>query len=110
MLPLRRVAVLGAGTMGARIAAHFASAGYPVDLLDLTSKAVLDGIEKVKFYSEAARRLIAPGNFDDDLERVRACDWIVEAVAENIEIKRRLWTRVASLRTPGTIVSTNTSG
>jgi 3-hydroxyacyl-CoA dehydrogenase len=110
MLPLRRVAVLGAGTMGARIAAHFASAGYPVDLLDLTSKAVLDGIEKVKFYSEAARRLIAPGNFDDDLERLRACDWIVEAVAENLEIKRRLWSRVAALRTPGTVVSTNTSG
>lgn len=109
--------------MGARIAAHFANAGFPVDLLDIVlpdqpkrSAAALAGIESaakqkpVGFYTDAARSLIRPGNFDDDLDRVAACDWIVEAVAEKLEIKRRLWTRVAALRKPGTIVSTNTSG
>src|SRR5438477_6104232 len=121
MTPLRRVAVLGAGTMGARIAAHFANAGFPVDLLDIMNPdqpnrnaAALAGIESaakqrpVGFFTDAAKSLIAPGNFEDDLERVRRCDWIIEAVAENLAIKRALWTRVAALRSPGTVVSTNT--
>src|SRR3954468_22399918 len=123
MTPLRRVAVRGAGTMGARIAAHFANAGFPVDLLDITlpdkpsrSAAALAGLESaakqrpVGFYTDAAKALITPGNFDDHLERVRRCDWIIEAVAENLLIKRRLWSEVAELRTPGSVVSTNTSG
>src|SRR5581483_10180812 len=123
MKPLRRVAVLGAGTMGSRIAAHFANAGFPVDLLDVVlpdmpkrNAAALAGIENAArqkptaFYTDAAKALIAPGNFEDDLDRVKACDWIIEAVAENLEIKRALWTKVAALRKPGTIVSTNTSG
>src|ERR1035441_9671481 len=123
MRPLRRVAVLGAGTMGARIAAHFANAGFPVDLLDIVipdppkrNAAALAGIENaaqqkpVAFFTDAAMRLIAPGNFEDDLGRLRQCDWIVEAVSENLEIKRRLFERVAQVRTPGTILSTNTSG
>src|SRR5262245_32742030 len=123
MRPLRRVAVLGAGTMGSRIAAHFANAGFPVDLLDIVlpdqkqrNAAALAGLDSasrqkpVGFFSDAAKPLITPGNFDDDLGRVRAADWILEAVSENLEIKRDLWRRVAALRTPGTIVSTNTSG
>ncbi len=123
MKPLRRVAVLGAGTMGARIAAHFANAGFPVDLLDIVlpdqpkrNAAALAGIENaskqrpVAFFTDAAKALITPGNFEDDLGRVRRCQWIVEAVAENLEIKRSLWRRVATLRAPGSIVSTNTSG
>src|SRR5215471_16273281 len=123
MKPLRRVAVLGAGTMGSRIAAHFANAGYAVDLLDIVlpdqpkrNAAALAGIDAaakqkpVAFFTDSARALISPGNFDDDLARVHDCDWIIEAVSENLEIKRRLWTKVAALRTPGTIVSTNTSG
>src|ERR1035437_7318527 len=123
MKPLRRVAVLGAGTMGARIAAHFANAGFPVDLLDIVlpdqpkrNAAALGGIENaakqrpVAFFTDAAKALIAPGNFEDDLGRVGRCQWIVEAVAENLEIKRSLWRRVAALRAPGSIVSTNTSG
>ncbi|MBS1854215.1 MAG: 3-hydroxyacyl-CoA dehydrogenase/enoyl-CoA hydratase family protein [Acidobacteria bacterium] len=123
MKPLRRVAVLGAGTMGSRIAAHLANAGFPVDLLDVVlpshakrNQAALAGIEtaaKTKpggFMSESARQLIAPGNFDDDLARVANCEWIIEAVAENLEIKRDLWMRVAALRQPGSILSTNTSG
>src|ERR1035437_6711992 len=123
MKPLRRVAVLGAGTMGARIAAHFANAGFPVDLLDIVipdqpkrDAAAWAGLESaakqkpVGFYTDAAMALITPGNFEDDLGRLRECDWIVEAVSENLEIKRRLFDRVAAVRTPGTIVSTNTSG
>jgi 3-hydroxyacyl-CoA dehydrogenase len=109
--------------MGARIAAHFANAGFPVDLLDIVlpdqperNRAALGGIESaatqrpVAFFTDAAKALIAPGNFEDDLGRVGRCQWIVEAVAENLEIKRSLWRRVAALRAPGSIVSTNTSG
>ncbi|HXK02541.1 MAG TPA: 3-hydroxyacyl-CoA dehydrogenase/enoyl-CoA hydratase family protein [Verrucomicrobiae bacterium] len=123
MNPLRRVAVLGAGTMGSRIAAHLANAGFPVDLLDIVlpdqpkrNAAALAGIESaakqkpVAFMTESARALIAPGNFEDDLARVARCEWIVEAVAENLEIKRALWSRVAALRAPGSVCSTNTSG
>src|SRR5438105_3216421 len=123
MKPLRRVAVLGAGTMGSRIAAHFANAGFPVDLLDIVlpdqpkrNWAALSGIENAAkqrpgaFFTEAAKALITPGNFEDDLERVGGCDWIIEAVSENLEIKRRLWGRVAAARKPGAILSTNTSG
>jgi len=109
--------------MGSRIAAHFANAGFPVDLLDIVipdqpkrNAAALAGIEHaakqkpVAFFTDAAMRLIAPGNFEDDLGRLRQCDWIVEAVSENLEIKRNLFERVAQVRTPGTILSTNTSG
>ncbi|MDE3167416.1 MAG: 3-hydroxyacyl-CoA dehydrogenase/enoyl-CoA hydratase family protein [Acidobacteriota bacterium] len=123
MKPLRRVAVLGAGTMGSRIAAHLANAGFPVDLLDVVlpnhpkrNQAALAGIETAAktrpggFMIESARALITPGNFEDDLARVAHCEWIIEAVAENLEIKRALWTRVAALRQPGSILSTNTSG
>ena len=105
--------------MGSRIAAHFANAGFPVDLLDMVlpeqgnrNAAAIAGIESaarqkpVGFFTDAAKSLITPGNFDDDLDRVRHCDWIVEAVAENLAIKRRLWSKVAELRTPGSIVST----
>jgi len=111
---LRRVAVLGAGTMGARIAAHFANAGMPVDLLDLTDAATLAGMEsaaKTKaFFTDGAKALITPGNFQDHLGRLTHCDWIVEAVAENLAIKRSLLERVAAVRAPGAIFSTNTSG
>ena len=109
--------------MGARIAAHFANAGFPVDLLDIVlpgqpkrNAAALAGIDSaskqrpVAFFTAAAKALITPGNFDDDLSRVGRCEWIVEAVAENLEIKRSLWRRVAERRAPGSIVSTNTSG
>jgi 3-hydroxyacyl-CoA dehydrogenase len=123
MKPLRRVAVLGAGTMGSRIAAHFANAGYPVDLLDIVlpdqpkrNAAALTGIENAAkqrpagFFTDSGKSLISPGNFEEDLGRLSQCDWIVEAVAENLAIKRSLFERVAAVRTPGTIVSTNTSG
>jgi 3-hydroxyacyl-CoA dehydrogenase len=109
---MRNVAVLGAGTMGARIAAHFANAGFPVDLLDLTDAATRVGLDAAAkaFFTDGAKALITPGNFDEHLGRLAHCDWIVEAVAENLAIKRSLLERVAAVRTPGTIFSTNTSG
>src|SRR6185312_6067680 len=118
MKPLRRVAVLGAGTMGSRIAAHLANAGFPVDLLDIVlpghpkrNQAALAGLEgaakqrPVGFMTEAARSLVTPGNFEDDLGRVAHCEWIIEAVTENLEIKRSLWQRVAAARQPDAILS-----
>lgn len=123
MRRLRRVAVLGAGTMGSRIAAHFANAGFPVLLLDVvepgaTSRnaAAVRGVERAlkekpgAFFSAERAALISFGNFEDDLETIRGCDWIVEAVVEDLEVKRTLWRKAAGLRSPGSIVSTNTSG
>jgi 3-hydroxyacyl-CoA dehydrogenase len=123
MKPLRRVAVLGAGTMGSRIAAHFANAGFPVDLLDIViagqanrNSAALAGLDSAAkqrpaaFFTDHARTLITPGNFEDDLGRVAGCEWIVEAVTERLDLKRQLLAKVAAARAPGTILSTNTSG
>jgi 3-hydroxyacyl-CoA dehydrogenase len=129
MKQIRRVAVLGAGTMGSRIAAHIANAGVSVVLLDVvppgtpadagpTAKnkfvlAGLDGLKKSKpaaFYTPDSARLITAGNFDDDMGLIADCDWIVEAVAENLDIKRALLAKVEQHRKPGSIVTTNTSG
>jgi 3-hydroxyacyl-CoA dehydrogenase len=94
-LLVRRAAVLGAGTMGSRIAAHLANAGIPTLLLDLPPKsagerplavAALDALTKAKpaaFYDLASAALITPGTFDDDLPKLAQCDWVIEAVAEN---------------------------
>lgn len=120
---IQRVAVLGAGTMGSRIAAHLANAGIPSLLLDVVipgepdrNRAARKGLEAAArqkpgpFFTEEAMRLIEPGNFEDDLGRVAECDWIIEAVVEDFEIKRSLWEKVAPLASPGAILSTNTSG
>ncbi len=123
MKSLRRVAVLGAGTMGSRIAAHFANAGVPALLLDIVipgqpnrNAAALKGLDTAMkqkpgaFFTAASASLITPGNFEDNLADIRHCDWIVEAVAENLEIKRTLLAKVEAVRAPGTVLSTNTSG
>jgi 3-hydroxyacyl-CoA dehydrogenase len=121
-LLLRRAAVLGAGTMGSRIAAHLANAGVPVLLLDLLSSSgarsaiAAAGLEALKksrpaaFYSAGAASLIRVGNFDDDLAQLSDCDWIVEAVAENLEIKQQLLSRAAPYVHPQAFLTTNTSG
>jgi 3-hydroxyacyl-CoA dehydrogenase len=132
-----RVAVLGAGTMGAQIAAHFANAGVEVLLLDiapaeLTSQeaakgltlqspqvrnrianAGLEAAKKIKpaaFYSPVVANLITTGNFDDDLGNVSKVDWILEAVVENLDIKRDLFKKIDRERKAGSIISSNTSG
>jgi 3-hydroxyacyl-CoA dehydrogenase len=123
-LPLlvRRAAVLGAGTMGSRIAAHLANAGIPVLLLDLPPKTAaerplaniaLEALAKSKpaaFYDQAGASLITPGTFDDDLGKLAQCDWVIEAVAENLEIKTNLLARVLPNLGPNAVLTTNTSG
>ncbi|MGA2755409.1 MAG: 3-hydroxyacyl-CoA dehydrogenase/enoyl-CoA hydratase family protein [Terracidiphilus sp.] len=117
-LLVRRAAVLGAGTMGARIAAHLANAGIPVLLLDLPPKdqiaeRALDALAKSKpaaFFEPSRAALITPGTFDDDLPKLAQCDWIIEAVAENLDIKTALLTRVAPHLAGHAILTTNTSG
>ena len=125
MKRIHKVAVLGAGTMGARIAAHFANAGVPSLLLDMVppgadgparnkiAAAGLDGARKSKpaaFFEASLSRLVTVGNFDDDLKRLADVDWIIEAIVENLDIKRSLLRKVEAIRKPGTIVTTNTSG
>jgi 3-hydroxyacyl-CoA dehydrogenase len=137
MIRFERAAVLGAGTMGAQIAAHLANAGIPALLLDiapkeltpeeaakglaLDSREVRDriaraGFEAAKkakpaaFFSADAAALVSVGNFEDDLARIKDCDIIIEAVVENLEIKRSLYERVEQHRRPGSIVASNTSG
>ena len=116
MRTIHRVAVLGAGTMGSRIAAHFANAGIPSILLDVTADLAKKGVENAAkmrpggFFVDASAAMIATGSFDADLAKIADCDWIMEAVTENLEIKRSLWSKVEKLRKPGSIVSTNTSG
>lgn len=125
MKRINKVAVLGAGTMGARIAAHFANAGVPSYLLDIVppdadtparnkiAAAGLDAAKKSKpaaFMDASLARLVTVGNFEDDLKKLAEVDWIIEAVVENLNIKRTLLRRVEAIRKPGTIVTTNTSG
>src|ERR1700688_265270 len=129
MKRIHKVAVLGAGTMGARIAAHFANAGVPSLLLDIVpsntppdadraarnkiAAAGLEGARKSKpaaFFEASLSRLVTVGNFDDDLKRLAEVDWIIEVVVENLEIKRSLLKKVEAIRKPGTIITTNTSG
>ncbi|HEY2121925.1 MAG TPA: 3-hydroxyacyl-CoA dehydrogenase NAD-binding domain-containing protein [Candidatus Acidoferrum sp.] len=123
---IRKAVVLGAGTMGARIAAQFANAGLPCLLLDIVpkdaatladrNKLVLAGIDAAKkskpaaFFAPELAAKISIGNFDDDLARIADADWIIEVVAENLEIKRNLLAKIARFRKPGSIVTTNTSG
>jgi 3-hydroxyacyl-CoA dehydrogenase len=110
------VAVLGAGTMGAQIAAHVANAGVPALLLDLTADVAREGLKRARslkpdpFFTPAAAGLIQTGGFDDDFDRVMDADWIIEAVVEQFEVKRALVERVDAVRRGDTIVSSNTSG
>ncbi len=113
---IREVAVLGAGTMGAQIAAHFANAGVPVQLLDLTADIAREGLKRARtlkpdpFFTADTAALISTGGFDSDLPRLATADWILEAVVERLDVKRSLLERVDAVRRPGTIVSSNTSG
>ena len=113
---IRSAAVLGAGTMGAQIAGHFANAGVPVLLLDLTADAARDGLKRARalkpdpFFTADALSRITTGGFDTDLATIADADWILEAVVEQLDIKRALLERVDAARRPGSIVSSNTSG
>jgi len=133
---IQQVAVIGAGTMGAAIAAHVANAGLPVLLLDIVptkltpeeeaqgltldspavrNRLVRAGFERVRrarpaaFMSQAAERLVTLGNTEDDFAKIAAADWIIEAVVEKLEPKQALMARLEAVRQLGRIVTTNTS-
>src|SRR5215211_7745789 len=119
---IRRVAVLGAGTMGAAIAAHCANAGLEVDLLDIApdegddNDIVEAGFERMRnarpaaLMGERAAERISLGNFEDDFDRVAGADWILEAIIEKLEPKRELMERVESVAREDAVISSNTSG
>jgi 3-hydroxyacyl-CoA dehydrogenase len=119
---IRKVCVIGAGTMGAGIAAQVANAGVPVLLLDIVPRdgadrsAIAKGAvarmlktEPAPFMSAAAAKLVETGNIEDDLARVAECDWIVEAIVERIDLKHALYEKLEAVRKPGTAISSNTS-
>ncbi len=122
MQEIRKVTVVGAGVMGAAIAAQFANAGVPVLLLDVVAtgadgrNALAEGAiarmlkaEPAPFMSAAAARLVTPGNLEDHLAQAADSDWIVEAVVERLDVKQALYARLDAVRRPGTAVSSNTS-
>ena len=124
-----RVGVLGAGVMGAGIAAHLANAGIPVLLLDIVpngtaadapaaqrNKLALGGLQTAlaaspaAFYSPKFAERVTPGNFEDDWDKLAECDWVIEVVVERLDIKRQVFNRLLSTVRPDAIVSSNTSG
>ena len=134
---IEKVAVLGAGVMGSTIAAHVAGVGIPCYLLDIVPKDLTDE-EKAKgltvddpavrnrfgtlgvrnalksrppaFYDEEDAALVTVGNFEDNMDWLDEADWIIEAVVENLDIKKRMFKSVEKFRSEGSIVSSNTSG
>jgi 3-hydroxyacyl-CoA dehydrogenase len=120
-MEIRKAAVIGAGTMGSQIAGHIANAGIPVLLLDrvpeagprsaLAERAVarLGKADPPPLMQRSAARLIEPGNLEDDLPRLAEADWIIEAVVEDLEVKRAVLAAIDGARRPGSIVSSNTS-
>ncbi len=122
MSGIEKVAVIGAGVMGAGIAAQVANAGIPVRLLDIVPKegenrnAIAEGAIARLLKTDPAplmhprnAKRIEPGNIEDHLELLADCDWIVEAVIERIDIKRDLYIKLEAVRKPGSIISSNTS-
>ncbi|MCL6576295.1 3-hydroxyacyl-CoA dehydrogenase/enoyl-CoA hydratase family protein [Kyrpidia sp.] len=134
---INRVAVLGSGVMGAAIAAHLAGVGLEVELLDMVPSSLTEaekakgltlsdpevrlrivrtGLERAlkarpaAFYTQRAADRIRIGNFEDHLDRIADCQWIIEVIVENLEAKRALLKHVEAYRRPGTVVSSNTSG
>jgi 3-hydroxyacyl-CoA dehydrogenase len=113
---IRSVAVLGAGVMGAQIAAHFANAGVQALLLDLRPEAAAEGLARARAFKPDPAftpdtwALVHTDGFDAGMPRLAEVDWIIEAVVERIDIKRALLARVDEARRPGSIVSSNTSG
>ena len=126
---IKKVAILGSGVMGSRIACHFAGIGVQVLLLDIVLKEASESKDKklrnkivndslqaaIKsnpspvFYKDVVKK-ITTGNFDDDMKDVATCDWLIEVVVERLDIKKSVYERVEQFRKPGTLITTNTSG
>jgi 3-hydroxyacyl-CoA dehydrogenase len=122
MQPIRKATVIGAGVMGAGIAAQFANAGVPVLLLDIvpdgaanrnvlaeSAIAKMLKTEPAPFMSARAAKLVTPGNIEDHLAQLAESDWIVEAVVERLDVKQALYRKIDAVRRPGAAVSSNTS-
>ncbi|MFM7683420.1 MAG: 3-hydroxyacyl-CoA dehydrogenase family protein, partial [Bacteroidota bacterium] len=134
---IRKVAILGSGVMGSRIACHFANIGCEVLLLDIVPRELTPDETKkgltlesrivrnrivdsaLQFalksnpspiYRKSFASFIETGNFDDDLSKISTCDWIIEVVIERLDIKQQLFEKVEKFRTSGTLISSNTSG
>jgi 3-hydroxyacyl-CoA dehydrogenase len=126
---IKKIAVLGSGVMGSRIACHFASIGIQVLLLDITpaeakesdnktlrNKIVNDSLQAAiksnpsPVYTKDVVKKITTGNFDDNLRDISNCDWVIEVVVERLDIKRSLYEKVEQFRKPGTLITSNTSG
>ncbi len=137
MLTIKKAAVLGAGTMGAAIAAHLSNAGIPTLLLDIAPRelspeheakglpldspqvryhivnSLFEASKKLKpapFMLADNTKLISLGNFEDDMEKIKDCDIVIEAVVENLDIKHKLFAEVDKHRKPGAVIASNTSG
>lgn len=126
---IKKVAVLGSGVMGSRIACHFAGVGIPVLLLDMVPKEAAESTDKAarnKLVNEALQaalksnpspvytkdvvKKISTGNFTDNLKDIAGCDWIIEVVVERLDIKQSIFEQVEQYRKPGTLITSNTSG
>lgn len=124
---IKKVAVLGSGVMGSRIACHFSNIGVEVLLLDIVPKdAAPDKKSRNKIvndalafalksnpspiYKKSFANRITTGNFDDDMKNIAACDWIIEVVIERLDIKKQVFEKVEKYRKPGTLITSNTSG
>jgi 3-hydroxyacyl-CoA dehydrogenase len=125
---IKKVAVLGSGVMGSRIACHFANIGVQVLLLDIVPKDAPAGDKKARnkivndaldfalksnpspIYLKSFARRIATGNFDDDMPKIADCDWVIEVVVERLDIKQKVLEIVEKYRKPGTLITSNTSG
>src|SRR6188768_3218816 len=126
---IKKVAVLGSGVMGSRIACHFAGIGLQVLLLDIVPKEAVESkkpSERNKIVNDALTaaiksnpspvyhknviKKITTGNFDDDMQKTGDCDWVIEVVVERLDIKKQVYEKVEQFRKPGTLITTNTSG
>ncbi|MEQ9099085.1 MAG: 3-hydroxyacyl-CoA dehydrogenase/enoyl-CoA hydratase family protein [Imperialibacter sp.] len=134
---IKKVAVLGSGVMGSRIACHFANIGVQVLLLDIVPKELSDDEKKkgltmehpfvrnrivntalqtaifskpAPLFDSRKASLVKTGNFDDDMKSIAECDWVMEVVVENLDIKKKVYDQVEKFRKPGTLVTSNTSG
>jgi 3-hydroxyacyl-CoA dehydrogenase len=126
---IKKVAVLGSGVMGSRIACHFAGIGLPVMLLDMVpaqakestkpaerNKLVNDALQAAiksnpsPVFTKSVINKIKTGNFDDNMKDIASCDWVIEVVVERLDIKQLIYTEVEKYRKPGTLITSNTSG
>ncbi|HRO70816.1 MAG TPA: 3-hydroxyacyl-CoA dehydrogenase family protein, partial [Chitinophagaceae bacterium] len=126
---IKKIAVLGSGVMGSRIACHFAGVGVQVLLLDMVPKEAAESAKSAErnklvndaltaavktnpspVYTRDVVKKITTGNFDDNMKDIAGCDWIIEVVVERLDIKKLIYDKVEQFRKPGTLVTSNTSG